>query len=44
MPVSILNATCADSSLPRSQVNDRRSCSGKVVIVLASAFFIVIAP
>ena len=30
------------SSLPRSQVNDRRSCSGSVVIVAASASFIVI--
>ena len=30
------------SSLPRSQVSDRRSCSGSVVIVAASAFFIVI--
>ena len=30
MPVSTLNAACWDSSLPRSQVNDRRSCSGSV--------------
>ena len=44
MPVSTLNAACGDSSLPRSQVNDRRSCSGSVVIVAASAFFIVTAP
>jgi hypothetical protein len=43
-PVSTLNWACADISLPRSQVNDRRSCSGRVVIVAASAFFIVIAP
>jgi hypothetical protein len=44
MPVSTLNAACADSSLPRSQVNDRRNCSDNVLIVWASAFFIVIAP
>jgi hypothetical protein len=30
--------------LPRSQVSDRRSCSGMVVIVAASASFIAIAP
>ncbi|WP_123972817.1 hypothetical protein [Streptomyces sp. Ag109_O5-1] len=28
MPVSIVNWACADSSLPRSQVSDRHSCSG----------------
>jgi hypothetical protein len=39
-----LNWTCADISLPRSQVSDRRSCSGSVVIVAASAFFMVTAP
>ena len=32
-----------DSSLPRSHVEDRRSCSGSVVIFDASAFFIVTA-
>jgi hypothetical protein len=44
MPVSTLNCACADSSLPRSQVNERRSCSGNVLIVEAKAFFIVTAP
>src|SRR4029450_5107666 len=44
MPVSTLNAVCADSSLPRSHVNDRRSCLGSVPIVAASAFFMVTAP
>jgi len=44
MPVSMLNCACADSSLPRSQVMDRRSWSGSVVIVAASAFFMVSAP
>src|SRR3954453_11783739 len=44
IPVSTLNWACADSSLPRSQVTDRRSCSGSVVIVAARRFFIVIAP
>jgi hypothetical protein len=39
-----LNAACADISLPRSQVSDRTNVSGSVGIVLASAFFIVIAP
>jgi transposase InsO family protein len=41
---STLNAARADSSLPRSQVNDRRSWPGSVVIADASAFFIVMAP
>jgi hypothetical protein len=44
MPVSTVNAACAESSLPRSQVNERRSCSGSVLIVVVSAFFMVIAP
>ncbi len=44
MPVSILNAACADSSLPRSQVSDRRRCSGSELIADARAFFIVTAP
>ena len=44
MPVSTLNWACADISLPRSQVNDRRSCSGSVDMVSARRFFIVIAP
>ncbi len=44
MPVSTLNAACADSSLPRSQVSDRRSCSGSELIVEANASFIVSAP
>lgn len=43
-PVSILNWACADISLPRSQVSDRRSYSGSAVIVGARALFIVIAP
>ncbi|AGW41859.1 opine oxidase subunit A [Leifsonia xyli subsp. cynodontis DSM 46306] len=44
IPVSILNATWAESSFPRSQVSDRASCVGRVDIVFASAFFIVMAP
>lgn len=44
IPVSILNTACADNSLPRSHVKDRRSCAGNVLIVDASAFFIVTAP
>ena len=44
MPVEAVNAACAESSLPRSQVKDRRSCSGSVVIVAASASFMVVAP
>ena len=44
MPVSTLNAACWATSLPRIQVSDRRSYWGRVVIVDASAFFIVTAP
>lgn len=44
MPVSTLNWVWADISLPRSQVSDRASCAGRVDIVVASAFFIDIAP
>jgi hypothetical protein len=44
MSVSTLNAGCWVSSFPRSQINDRHSCSGSVVIVDASAFFMVMAP
>jgi hypothetical protein len=44
IPVSTVNAAWAESSLPRSHVSDRRSCSGRLLIVDASAFFIVIAP
>jgi hypothetical protein len=44
MLVSTVNAACADSSLPRSPVNERRSCSGSVLMVEASAFFKVTAP
>jgi len=43
MPVSTLNAAWADISLPRSHVTDLAGCSGSVDIVLANAFFIVIA-
>src|SRR5215471_16913996 len=43
-PVSTRNLAWALISFPRSQVKDRRSCSGSVVIVAASAFFIAIAP
>ena len=44
MPLSIVKAACADSSLPRSQVSERRSWAGMVLIVVASAFFIDTAP
>src|SRR5665647_1661633 len=44
MPVSTRKTACADSSLPRSQVSDRRSWAGKVVIVAARAFLIDTAP
>jgi hypothetical protein len=44
MPVSILKAACWESSLPRSQVSERRSWAGRFVIVDANAFFIVTAP
>jgi hypothetical protein len=39
-----LNAVCWESSLPRSQVNERRSRTGSVVIAAASASFMVSAP
>jgi hypothetical protein len=39
-----LGGNPADSSLPRSQVNERRNCSGNVAIAAANAFFIVTAP
>ena len=44
IPVSILSAVWADGSLPRSEVTERFSCCGGVLIVAARAFFIVIAP
>ena len=44
MPGLDLELACGTSPCPRSHVSDRRSCSGSVVIWLASAFFIVIAP
>jgi hypothetical protein len=44
MSVSTLKAACAESSLPRSQVKERRSCSGRELIANASAFFIATAP
>jgi hypothetical protein len=44
MPVLILNGAGADLSLSRSQVIERRSWSGSVVIVAASASFMVTAP
>jgi hypothetical protein len=40
-PEAIENWACADSSLPRSQVGDRRSCWGSVVIVCAGALLAV---
>jgi len=40
----MVKVACADSSLPRSQVSERRSCSGMVLIVVVSAFFIDTAP
>src|SRR5690606_32278039 len=43
-PEATENWACADSSLPRSQVNDRRSCAGNVVIVCSRALAIVMAP
>lgn len=43
-PVSTVNWACADSSLPRSHVNERRRCSGRSVIVLASARDMLSAP
>jgi len=36
-PVSIFNWACWASSLPRSQVKDRRSCSGIVANLDANA-------
>src|SRR5205823_7640075 len=36
-PVSIRSLACSAISAPWSQVSDRRSCSGRVVIVLAIA-------
>ena len=44
IPVSTLNWAWAESSFPRSQVNDRSSCSGIVDIVVVRAFFIDTAP
>ena len=44
MLVSMVNSAWAESSLPRSQVNDRRSWSGRVVIESARRFFMVMAP
>ena len=38
-----MKAACCDSSSPRSQVKDRRSCSGSVLILVARASFIVTA-
>ena len=43
-PEAIENWACAESSLPRSQVNDRRNSEGSVVIVCSKAVAIVMAP
>ena len=43
-PVSFVSSACAESSLPRSQVKERRSCSGRWVIDFARASFMVNAP
>src|SRR3954462_14998444 len=43
-PDATENWECAESSLPRSQVNDRRNSAGNVVIVCSKALAIVMAP
>ena len=43
MPVARVNAACADSSLPRSQVMVLRNCWGRVVIEAVRAVFIASA-
>jgi hypothetical protein len=43
-PVSTRSCACWAISFPRSQVSDRRSCSGNVVIAVAMASRIASAP
>jgi hypothetical protein len=43
-PDSIVKRAWSDSSLPRSQVNDRHNSAGMSVTVLLSALAIVTAP